>query len=108
MLRNRGEIDHAFLESYMKLFVEDAESRLKILAEVLELKQFDKFRREVHALNAGCRQIGARGMVEICDQLQNPGNEVSVEQVSALFKRLSGEFARVRAFIDTELARNAG
>ena len=108
MLRNRGEKDHAFLESYMKLFVEDAESRLKILAEVLALQQFDKFRREVHALNAGCRQIGARGMVEICDQLQNPGNEVSVEQITALFKLLSEEFSGVRSFIDTELVRNSG
>jgi CheY-like chemotaxis protein len=106
VLRKRGEKNRTFLESYMKLFVEDAESRLKILAELLALARFDKFKREAHALNGGCRQIGASGMVEICNQLQNLGDDVSVERVTALFKRLSGEFARVRSFIDTELARS--
>jgi signal transduction histidine kinase/DNA-binding response OmpR family regulator/HPt (histidine-containing phosphotransfer) domain-containing protein len=106
MLQKRGDKNRTFLKSYMKSFVEDAESRLKILAELLALARFDKFKREAHALNGGCRQIGASGMVEICNQLQNLGDDVSVERVTALFKRLSGEFARVRSFIDTELARS--
>ena len=107
MLRKQGEKDRTFLESYMKLFVADAESRLKILAEVLAHEQFDKLRSEAHALNAGCRQLGASGMVEICDQLQDLEDDVSVEQVAALFKRLSREFTRVCSFIETELAKKA-
>jgi signal transduction histidine kinase/CheY-like chemotaxis protein len=105
-LRKRGDKNRTFLKSYMNLFMEDTESRLRILAELLALARFDKFKREAHALNGGCRQIGASGMVEICNQLQNLGDDVSVERVTALFKRLSGEFARVRSFIDTELARS--
>jgi two-component system sensor histidine kinase/response regulator len=106
VLRTRGDKNRTFLKSYMKAFVQDAESRLKILAELLALARFDKFKREAHALNGGCRQIGASGMVEICNQLQNLGDGVSVERVTILFKRLCGEFARVRSFIDTELARS--
>jgi signal transduction histidine kinase/CheY-like chemotaxis protein/HPt (histidine-containing phosphotransfer) domain-containing protein len=102
-LRTAAGADRAaFVDKYIDLFVNDAERRLQALRAALHTRQADLLAREAHALKAGCLQIGASAMVELCKELQKTGRAESLEGVDITLNRLDEEFNRTKEALAAE------
>jgi CheY-like chemotaxis protein/HPt (histidine-containing phosphotransfer) domain-containing protein len=105
-IRGTGGADRAaHVEKYADLFVEDAKRRLRAMEASLHGDQADRFAREAHALKAGCLQIGARRMAEICEMLQQAARAGSLDGTGASLDRLKDEFRRAKEALAAERAK---
>ena len=95
-LRHRATRDDAYLNKLVELFMDDSERRLQTLGEALANQRPNELARAAHALKAGCLQIGATRMAQVCDALDLAGRTASLEGADALLKRLREEFQRVQ------------
>ena len=94
-----------FLAELLRLFSCDADSRMQAIASNIQDGRPDKVLRDVHALRAGCLQIGARGMAELSKQLHQAVEAGEVERAVSLYARLRDESEQVRQFLDSESKR---
>jgi CheY-like chemotaxis protein len=95
-LRKLGaEMGPSFFPHLLETFVHDAIERLAVLQSAIANGATELLGREAHALKGSSLTIGARGMADICKQLENLGTTHSVvgatEQLSRLKTNLGGE-----------------
>jgi CheY-like chemotaxis protein/HPt (histidine-containing phosphotransfer) domain-containing protein len=91
-LRARARADQgAFLIKLVDLFVRDAEP--------------EQVARAAHALKAGCLQLGATAMVELCEGLQEAARARSLDGADTTVERLAEEFQCVKETLATERAK---
>jgi PAS domain S-box-containing protein len=91
------EEDPEWLASILDKFVEDAASRIVKLVVASEAGEATQLSQVAHALKGSCGNIGAAGMVNICQQLQVLGKSDSVEGAGDMITALEKEFERVRS-----------
>ncbi|MFQ5755319.1 MAG: response regulator [Acidiferrobacterales bacterium] len=102
-LRARARADQgAFLVKLIDLFARDAELRLQAIHEGLKQDQPEQVARAAHALKAGCLQLGATAMVELCEGLQKAARARSLEGADSTVECLADEFQRTKETLDTE------
>ena len=89
------------------IFLQDAEERLQRLREAVAAHLAEVVAREAHALKAGCLQVGAVRMVDICEELDNSARRASLTDADGLLDALITELERVRLAIDTELTQES-
>jgi signal transduction histidine kinase/CheY-like chemotaxis protein/HPt (histidine-containing phosphotransfer) domain-containing protein len=105
-LRARARADQgAFLIKLVDLFVRDAELRLQTIHEGLKHDQPEQVARAAHALKAGCLQLGATAMVELCEGLQEAARARSLDGADTTVERLAEEFQCVKETLATERAK---
>ena len=95
------EEDPEWLASILDKFVEDAASRIVKLVVTAEAADAAQLGQVAHALKGSCGNIGAAGMVTICQHLQALGKSGSVQGASDQIAALEKEFAKVREALDT-------
>ncbi|MDH3452646.1 MAG: ATP-binding protein, partial [Gammaproteobacteria bacterium] len=95
------ELDSAFADRLGHIFVQDAQERLQRLRNAVAEHLAEAVAREAHALKAGCLQVGAVTMVDICEELDNSARQSGLTDANSLLDALLVEFERVRLAIDT-------
>jgi CheY-like chemotaxis protein/HPt (histidine-containing phosphotransfer) domain-containing protein len=90
------EEDPEWLASILEKFVEDASSRIVKLVVASEAGEATQLGQIAHALKGSCGNIGAAGMVTLCQQLQALGRSGSVQGAGDMITALEKEFGRVR------------
>jgi PAS domain S-box-containing protein len=101
-LLERDQRHPGFLSDLVQLFWSDADARLQAIASDLAEGRPDRVLRDVHALRAGCLQIGAKELAEVCKQMHQAAKEGENEQALSLGARLREESERVRRFLESE------
>jgi CheY-like chemotaxis protein/HPt (histidine-containing phosphotransfer) domain-containing protein len=105
-IRSRSGTDQAaHVGKYADLFVEDAKGRLQAMEESLRGGRAGPLAREAHALKAGCLQIGARRMAEVCETLQQAAGAGSLDDAGASLDRLREEFRHAKEALAAERAK---
>jgi HPt (histidine-containing phosphotransfer) domain-containing protein len=92
----------SFFPQLLETFQHDAMEHLVILRSAIAEGATVRLRVEAHSLKGASLTIGARGMADICKQLENLGSAQSLEGAPLELARLEREFARVKNEIEEE------
>jgi two-component system, sensor histidine kinase and response regulator len=92
----------SFFPELLETFEHDSAERLAALRSAITGGEPARLRGEAHALKGASLTIGAQGMADICQQLENLGIAQSVEGAPAELARLDREFDRVKIEIEQE------
>ncbi|MDH3637307.1 MAG: PAS domain S-box protein [Gammaproteobacteria bacterium] len=102
-VRARSANDKTFMTKFVALFNSDTEGRLVNLAGHLHARRYHEAARAAHAVRAGCLQVGARRLADLCSDLEESAKQRDGGRSDALFPRIMDEFARVRELLDREM-----
>jgi HPt (histidine-containing phosphotransfer) domain-containing protein len=103
-LQDSGE--SSIFEELIGLYLEDTPTRLVALREAVEARRADTVKTIAHTLKGSSGSMGAQGMSAICAELEDVDASGDLSKVPRLLERLEEEFGRVRAALETELARS--
>jgi HPt (histidine-containing phosphotransfer) domain-containing protein len=102
-LRDLGsEMGPSFFPQLLETFEHDAVERLAVLRSAVAGNEPGRIYREAHALRGASLTIGARGMAEICKQLENLGTAQNMARAPEELALLEREFALVKNEIKQE------
>jgi CheY-like chemotaxis protein len=93
-------------EELIGLYLQDTPTRLVALREAVEAGRADTLKTIAHTLKGSSGSMGAQGMSAICAELEDVDASGDLPKVPGLLERLEEEFGRVRAALETELARS--
>jgi HPt (histidine-containing phosphotransfer) domain-containing protein len=96
------------LSELAESFSGDIGSALPAVREAASAGDARSVERIAHALKGSSGSMGARRMSAICAELQDAGGSGDLPRVPGLLGRLEGEFGRVRAALEAELAKSRG
>ncbi len=103
-LRDIGsEMGASFFPQLLETFEHEAVEHLAVLRSAIGGHETGRLRGEAHALKGASLTIGARGMAEICQQLENLGATQNMQGASGELARLDREFDRVKTQIEHEI-----
>jgi signal transduction histidine kinase/CheY-like chemotaxis protein/HPt (histidine-containing phosphotransfer) domain-containing protein len=88
--------DAAFLGELVETFLHDAPALIRDLERALEAGDAAGVRMAAHTLKSNSAQFGARGLAELCRELEGRGRAGLLEGAGALLERVRSEFERVR------------
>ena len=63
----------------------------------LEVKDTDGLAGAAHSLKGSCSNLGASGLRDLCQQIENHGRSGSLDEVFKLLESVDLEFARVKS-----------
>jgi PAS domain S-box-containing protein len=91
--------DPRLLEKFCRMFIDDAETRLAELRDLVIDGRLEALPRAAHELRAGCLQIGAQQMAASCKSLEFADSATAVADGLA---RVEADFVQVRAYLEAE------
>ena len=97
-----SDMGTSFFPQLLETFEHDAVEHLAALRSAIAGGETGRLRGEAHALKGASLTIGAQGMADICQQLENLGTAQSVEGAPEELARLDREFDRVKNEIEQE------
>ncbi len=97
-----SEMGNSFFPQLLETFERNAADHLVSLRSAISGAETGQLRREAHALKGASLTIGAQGMANICQQLENLGAAQNVMGAPEELARLDCEFARVKIEIKQE------
>ena len=97
-----ADMGASFFPQLLETFQHDALEHLAALRSAITGCETGRLRGEAHALKGASLTIGAQGMADICQQLENLGTAKSAEGAPEELARLDREFDRVRNEIEQE------
>jgi CheY-like chemotaxis protein len=86
----------------VRMFLEDAESRLAALREGVEKNDAGALERTAHTLKGSSGNMGATRMAAVCAELEEAGASRDLGRAPGLLTRLEEEFGRVRPALEAE------
>ena len=92
----------SFFPELLETFEHDAIEHFAALRLAIAGCETGRLRGEAHALKGASLTIGAQGMADICQELENLGNARSMEGAPEELARLDREFDRVKNEIEQE------
>ncbi len=92
-LQSRVNDKNEFLCDYIDLFLDDTNSRLKLLDAASAERDWNTVRRESHALRGACLEMGASAMGKQCARVQEATHNADA---SAALHQLRNEFDRIQ------------
>jgi HPt (histidine-containing phosphotransfer) domain-containing protein len=92
-----GEPD--VLIEVLKLFLEEAPSRIEKLRNAWAARNIQEVQRMAHSLKGSAGNIGARDLFDVCQQLDLVGRSGGSIDAGALVAALDVEFGKVQAEI---------
>jgi len=97
-----SDLGPSFIFQLLETFRQDAVEHLAIIRSAIASGATGKLGQEAHALKGASLTIGAKGMANICKQLENLGTVGSLEGAPAALALLDREFDRVKNEIEHE------
>jgi HPt (histidine-containing phosphotransfer) domain-containing protein len=88
------------LEQIFDAFRHDSRGLIETMLQAIAARDGEALRPAAHMLKGASGTIGARGMVDLCEQLHQQGDGVTWEQSASLITLLQAEFARVLEALD--------
>ena len=92
----------SFFPELLETFEHDAAEHFAALRLAIAGGETGRLRGEAHALKGASLTIGAKGMADICQELEDLGNAQSVDGAPEELARLDREFDRVKSEIEEE------
>jgi PAS domain S-box-containing protein len=83
------------LREFLQVFVEDSARRMGALRQAIERGDTRTLEREAHTLKGSSRELGARRMAALCQQLEDLGEAGSTNGSAALMASLEEALAQV-------------
>ncbi len=90
LARLREEFGEEVVVELIDTFIPDTRERMEALRRTIQRGDARAMAREAHALKGGFRNMGARELAELCEELEARGRAGQVADVEALLSRLSG------------------
>ncbi len=100
-LRGLGSV---FLRDALRMFLNGAPARLQSLADAMAQRDPSGVRARAHALRGSCAIVGARRMMDLCAQLEEGAAAAAGDSLQPLLDELRGEYAKVDAALEAEIA----
>jgi two-component system, sensor histidine kinase and response regulator len=97
-----SDVGPSFIPLLLETFRQDAVEHFAVLRSAIAGGESGQLSREAHALKGASLTVGAKGMADICKQLENLGSAENLEGASAALARLDREFERVKTEIEHE------
>jgi two-component system, sensor histidine kinase and response regulator len=97
-----SDLGPSFIVQLLETFRQDAVEHLAVLRSAIAGGEIGQLGREAHALKGASLTVGAKGMADICKQLENLGTARSLEGAPAALALLHREFDRVKNEIEHE------
>jgi HPt (histidine-containing phosphotransfer) domain-containing protein len=97
-----SDLGPSFILQLLETFRQDAVEHLAVLRSAIARGETGELGREAHALKGASLTVGAKGMADICKQLENLGASRSLEGAPAALALLHREFDRVKNEIEHE------
>lgn len=97
-----SDLGPSFIVQLLETFRQDAVEHLAVLRSAIAGGETEELGREAHALKGASLTIGAKGMADICKQLENLGTARNLEGAPAMLALLHREFDRVKSEIEHE------
>jgi HPt (histidine-containing phosphotransfer) domain-containing protein len=97
-----SDLGPSFFPRLLEIFRQDAIEHLAVLRSAIAEGETTRLGREAHALKGASLTIGAKGMADICKQLENLGTAQTLEGAPAALASLDREFDRVKTEIEYE------
>jgi two-component system, sensor histidine kinase and response regulator len=106
----QGEDEPDIVAKLAGVFLDDARSRLQAVEEALQQGDATTVQRVAHMLKGGSGSMGARGMFDLCAQLEDIGSSGDLSRGSGLLERIREELGRVDRALEAEVSgsRNSG
>jgi CheY-like chemotaxis protein/HPt (histidine-containing phosphotransfer) domain-containing protein len=96
------ELGGSFFPQLLETFEHNTVEHLAALRSAFAGGDTGRLRAAAHAMKETSLAIGAQGMADICQQLENLGTTESAQGAPEVFTRLDREFDRVRSEIEQE------
>jgi two-component system, sensor histidine kinase and response regulator len=97
-----SDMGESFFSQLLETFEHDAVEHLAALRSAVTGGDTGRLCGEAHALKGASLTIGARGMADICQRLENVGTAQNLVGASEELARLDHEFERVKSEIEKE------
>jgi CheY-like chemotaxis protein/signal transduction histidine kinase len=88
------------LEQIFDAFRHDSRGLIETMLQAIEARDGEALRPAAHMLKGASGTIGARGMVDLCEQLHQQGDGADWGRSVSLISQLQAEFARVLEALD--------
>ncbi len=98
------EFGGEMLSELIVLFVSDTINRLVQLHDVAEQGDAPALERAAHGLKGSCRNLGARCMGDLCEQLEAQGRAGSTKDVATLVTQLGEEWQIIKPLVEARAA----
>jgi two-component system sensor histidine kinase RpfC len=96
-----------FVKNLVWMFLRDAETKIKRMELALSSGDIKEFCDLAHAMKGNAGQIGAIGIMEICEKLQHMRGDPSLAGRRELFEEFKEEIASVRKALIRHISRTA-
>jgi HPt (histidine-containing phosphotransfer) domain-containing protein len=100
----QGEDEPDIVAELAGTFLEDACSRLKAVEVALQKDDAPAVERVAHTLKGGSGRMGARGMFDLCAQLEDVGASGHLSQGFELLGRIREELERLARALEAEVS----
>jgi two-component system sensor histidine kinase/response regulator len=97
-----SDLGPSFILQLLETFRHDADEHLAVLRSAIAGGEAGELGREAHALKGASLTIGAKGMADLCKQLETLGTDRNLEGAPAALALLNREFDRVKDEIEHE------
>jgi two-component system, sensor histidine kinase and response regulator len=102
--RLQGEDEPDIVAELTGMFLKDTRSRLDAVEEALQKGDAPAVKRAAHALKGGSGSMGARGMSDLCAQLEDVGASGDLSRGPVLLGRIREELGRVERALEAEVS----
>jgi two-component system, sensor histidine kinase and response regulator len=102
--RLQGEDEPDIVAELTGMFLKDTRSRLDAVEEALQKGDAPAVKRAAHALKGGSGSMGARGMSDLCAQLEDVGASGDLSRGPVLLGRIREELGRLERALEAEVS----
>jgi HPt (histidine-containing phosphotransfer) domain-containing protein len=87
--------DEEFLIELIDLYLDDAPAQLEDLGQAVAGQDIAAASAAAHKLKGSCGNVGAEGLMALCQQIEASGKASRIQELPALFQQVSREFDEV-------------
>jgi HPt (histidine-containing phosphotransfer) domain-containing protein len=87
--------DDEFLRELIDLYLSDTPLQLEALGRAVSSEDAAAVSAAAHKLKGSCGNVGAEGLVALCQKLEASGKASRLQELPDLFQRLAQEFEEV-------------
>jgi HPt (histidine-containing phosphotransfer) domain-containing protein len=91
--------DDEFLSELIDLYLRDAPTQLEALGEAVASLDTAAVSAAAHKLKGSCGNVGAEGLMALCQKIESSGKASRLEELPALFQQVSHEFEEVNQML---------
>ena len=88
--------DEKLLADLIKIFLKDADSRIKLLAKALDNNDLKEIGRLAHSLKGLCANICAKPLKEVSGRMEKAAEKENLDEIALLREKFHHEFIRLK------------